>query len=106
MVPQNRTANHIVAFIYEFGIHANMATAGRTGRHSRSSFLRACNNIVQDVVRLLDSDERNNDYIQPALIRLQSLSQNISRMSQRFPECTQLFQHVQSIIEDIKELKR
>ena len=67
-----------------------------------NNFLTACNNIVQDVVRLLRTDERDREYVEPALVRIQSLSRNVRRMSERFPECRPLLDLVNALVADVK----
>jgi len=59
----------------------------RTNGHYLSTLLTVCDNVFQDVVRLLAIDQTDQDYIDSSLLRLQTVVTNGTRVSHRFPDC-------------------
>ncbi|CAC5371774.1 unnamed protein product [Mytilus coruscus] len=83
-----------------------MANRGRrTDHNSYIHFLTTCNGIVQDSIRLLNTDVRNPEYVDGVSVRLEGVARNVLRVATRIPSCYELLQLVQSLLENIQDLK-
>lgn len=83
-----------------------MANRGRrTDNNSYIHFLTTCNGIVQDSIRLLNTDVRNPEYVDGVSVRLEGVARNVLRVATRIPSCYELLQLVQSLLENIQDLK-
>ncbi|CAG2211814.1 unnamed protein product [Mytilus edulis] len=83
-----------------------MANRGRrTDNNSYIHFLTTCNGIVQDSIRLLNTDVRNPEYVDGVSVRLKGVARNVLRVATRIPSCYELLQLHQSLLEHIQDLK-